>query len=85
MAVSLLCLSVTAFTQLIGPMLKALALVVMTGAVVVATAIPVVGTADGTMAETRGMLLAATAFFGLAWAMRARSKGPRRGGPTRPA
>jgi len=85
MAVSLLCLSVTAFTQLIGAMLKALALLVMTGAVVVATAIPVVGAADGTGAETRGMLLAATAFFGLAWAARGRSKGPRRGGPTRPA
>jgi hypothetical protein len=66
-------------------MFKALALFLMSGAVVVATAIPVVGIADGTVAETRGILLAATAFFGLAWAMRARSKGPRPGGPRRPA
>jgi len=67
-------------------MLKALSLFVATGAVVFATAIPVTNFVDGgTLAETRGMLLAATAFFALAWAMRARSKGPRSGGPTRPA
>ena len=66
-------------------MFKALTLLVTSGAVVVATGIPVVGIADGSVAETRGILLAATAFFGLAWAMRARSKGPRPGGPTRPA
>jgi hypothetical protein len=67
-------------------MLKAIALVITSGAIVLATAIPVVSTTDGgTVAETRAMLLAATAFFGLSWAVRSRSKGPRRGGPTRPA
>jgi hypothetical protein len=67
-------------------MLKAVALVIVSGAIVLATAIPVISTTDGgTVAETRAMLLAATAFFGLSWAMRWRPRGPRRGGPTRPA
>jgi len=67
-------------------MLKALSLFVIAGMVVFATAIPVANVADGsTLAEARGMLLAATAFFALSWAARARSKVPRRRGPTRPA
>jgi len=57
-------------------MAKLLSLVVVTGAIAIAAGFPV---ALGRASETRDILLMATAFFGIASAIRAGSKGSRRG------
>ena len=59
-------------------MLRMIYVVAATGMIALVTGVPVVGTMHNAPAETRSMLLTATAFFALAFAMRRRCKPPRR-------
>jgi hypothetical protein len=58
-------------------MLRIICLLLATGVIALTAAVPVVGIGSAPLAEPRAMLLTATAFFGLASAMRWRWKGPR--------
>ena len=59
-------------------MVKLICLTLVTGAIAVSAAVPVVSANSSFLGEPATMLLAATAFFGLASVMRQQSKGPRR-------
>jgi hypothetical protein len=59
-------------------MIKAMYVLAATGVIALVTGVPVVGAVASTPSETRSMLLTATAFFALAFAMRCRWKQPPR-------
>jgi hypothetical protein len=59
-------------------MFKIICLSVATGVIALSAAVPVVSANSRILGEPATMLLAATAFFGLASVMRQQSKGPRR-------